>query len=1255
MIVLDPEIEAKYEVLAKMGEGGMGSVYKVRHRVFGDIRVIKTGKFEDDDPAERDRFRSEAKRGFHFRHKSIARVTDFNITAAGTNYIEMEYIGGSNLRQLLAKSKSGLQAPQVIDISIQTLDALQYLHERGVVHRDISPENLMLTQDESGSPLVKLIDLGIAKSNEASQKFTKTGMFIGKFKYASPEQFRGEVEGPSDLYSLGIVMYELLTGVLPFRSTDPRAVYVAHITSDLRGFDDVDPEGRVPQNLRAVVRRALKRELTDRFQTATEFAESLRSLHSEEVIERTVEVPNPEQERAAVAASRSEQIAFDAAMASDSLKAWEDFLNRYPASARSGVARARQDDLEQVDQKDWDKAKAADTKDSWKRYLETHADSPRALPAQRRLEKIEEEEAERETWEAALKSDTITALESFIRNHPDGSHIEEARGRLAEKRAWAVAQRANGSADWQSFISQYPQSRHIEEAERNLATARYREKEARDFEDAAENGSIESWQFFLQVHSDSARRGEAEERLAVLRQKADEESAWSAAKSANTSKGWSAYLQRFRESPRAPEAERELKNAEARETEQLDWDVAVAIDTSYGWQIYLTKHPDGRAGMAQQRLAAANEAAAWTTAEQNGSSAAWRKFLGEFRASNRAAEAEELLAAAERKESSERDFEAAVQAGTAKAWSEFLALYDTTPFAANARLALDLARRKETEEEAFAEAERIDTIDIWTSFVERFPSSPRIDSALKQLARAQERLETQRRADEARLAAEEEAAWSQAASLHTIEGWQKYLADWSSSKRAAEARFRQADARAAAALDQAIKQDTIEALERFLKAYPHSDYAPKAQRKIDKIRAEERAKLDAEHRAWSGTNRDSIGELETFINNYPQSPRVVEARKLIDTIRKREADLLVAAEERAWRDAVRRNTILDYESFVNAYPASARVVDARKRVNDAITEEKRAWSVAEKRNTIAAYEKFIKSHPQSMRVADANRLIDSIRIAEVEYEWLTAEGVDTVARYEKFVRSYPEAKEVGEARRRIAQKREALDTASRERKEHIQARAAERVAAKALAAAEETRAREEAASRIQAAADAAERTRAEKEEISAATATRTSALFFSTPHRSRALTWVASVLIVTALSFGVYFRKDMHSRAQSTTKPRFEDIPTVTAMTQPTTSAPEIPVGTGQLVINALPWGEVKSLKDQATNTERIKAGQPLYTPATLNLPAGSYKVVLSNPNSGKSAPCSVIVKAAQTVKCEAIVDTVDPNEYLGALTVSGQ
>lgn len=276
MLHLDPEIEAKYEVLSKMAEGGMGSVYKVRHRRLEEIRVIKTAKFSDH-PGEKERFFLEAKIGSQLSHSNIARITDYDITREGTVYIVMEYVDGLTARQVLA-TEGPLDALSVSRIALQTLEALQYLHDRGLVHRDVAPDNIMVTRDATGQPLAKLIDLGIAKSMSARESLTESGRFIGKVLYAAPEQFNGEVDTRSDLYSLGIVMYELLTGAPPFPKDDYRAVIAAHISGQLLPFEQTDTDGRVPRNVRDVVMRALKAVPHERFQSAAEFARALRDL-----------------------------------------------------------------------------------------------------------------------------------------------------------------------------------------------------------------------------------------------------------------------------------------------------------------------------------------------------------------------------------------------------------------------------------------------------------------------------------------------------------------------------------------------------------------------------------------------------------------------------------------------------------------------------------------------------------------------------------------------------------------------------------------------------------------------------------------------------------------------------------------------------------------------------------------------------------------------------------------------------------------
>ena len=275
---LDPEIEAKYEVLAAMGEGGMGAVYKVRHRHLDEVRVIKVvrEKFRGDENLAL-RFQREAKTAVKLRHPNIAEIIDYDVTTSGTAYIVMEFIEGVNLRELAAQRGGVLDPVFVVECAKQTLSALAFLHKRGFIHRDISPDNIMVIARDD-QPVVKLIDLGLAKSVEASRALTKDGHFVGKVHYASPEQFgAADVDARSDLYSLGVTMYELLTGEVPIPGSDYKAIIAGHLGRPPRQFAETDPAGRVPSSLRKAILKALEKDPADRFESADEFRAVLPS------------------------------------------------------------------------------------------------------------------------------------------------------------------------------------------------------------------------------------------------------------------------------------------------------------------------------------------------------------------------------------------------------------------------------------------------------------------------------------------------------------------------------------------------------------------------------------------------------------------------------------------------------------------------------------------------------------------------------------------------------------------------------------------------------------------------------------------------------------------------------------------------------------------------------------------------------------------------------------------------------------------
>jgi serine/threonine-protein kinase len=278
-------IESKYEVLGKIKEGGMGAIYLVRHRLLGETRVIKVLRPQLDSQAEfHTRFLREARTAIQLRHPNIAQLYDFTSDEAGNAYIVMEYIEGLDLRELLRRAGPpplGL----TLEIAAQSLAALGFLHRRSMVHRDISPDNLMLARDADRRPLVKLVDLGIVKDLQSNQsELTSTGVFIGKVRYAAPEQFRSSegaaLDQRADLYAFGAVLYEMLTGRLPIAGESASQLIAGHLYSPPIAFAVSDPERKVPEPLRAIVLKLLEKKPEDRFESAEALAEALRPLQA---------------------------------------------------------------------------------------------------------------------------------------------------------------------------------------------------------------------------------------------------------------------------------------------------------------------------------------------------------------------------------------------------------------------------------------------------------------------------------------------------------------------------------------------------------------------------------------------------------------------------------------------------------------------------------------------------------------------------------------------------------------------------------------------------------------------------------------------------------------------------------------------------------------------------------------------------------------------------------------------------------------
>jgi hypothetical protein len=253
-------LRGRFEIVRLLGRGGMGSVYLARETALDRlvaIKVLPPGKAES--AALKERFRREARTAARLTHPNIVPLHTFG-EADGTMYYVMGYVRGESLAGRLQREGR----PPLEDtrrILGEMADALDYAHRQGVVHRDIKPDNVLI-DDESGRPM--LTDFGIAKAADSGATLTELGAIIGTPKYMSPEQAQGrDVDGRSDLYSLGVMAYEMLTGSLPFAGATPRDLLVQHLSRDPRPIAETAPE--VPPDLASAVMRCLAKEPAERW------------------------------------------------------------------------------------------------------------------------------------------------------------------------------------------------------------------------------------------------------------------------------------------------------------------------------------------------------------------------------------------------------------------------------------------------------------------------------------------------------------------------------------------------------------------------------------------------------------------------------------------------------------------------------------------------------------------------------------------------------------------------------------------------------------------------------------------------------------------------------------------------------------------------------------------------------------------------------------------------------------------------------
>jgi serine/threonine protein kinase len=260
----------RYEILASLGEGGMGIVYKARDRSLDEVVAIKVLRPDfARDPLMAQRFKSEIRLARRVRHINVCGIHDFG-ESDGLLYISMEFIEGVDLKRIVRK-QGALPLERAYDVTLQVAAGLQAVHDAGIIHRDLKTPNIML--EPRG--VARLMDFGIAKREDAEGGVTVTGQVVGTPEYMSPEQAQGrKVDARTDAYALGIVTYEIFTGHVPFRGDTPISTILKHI-NDPPPLDG-PPAERIPAPLREVLRRALAKDPAERFPSARAFAEAIR-------------------------------------------------------------------------------------------------------------------------------------------------------------------------------------------------------------------------------------------------------------------------------------------------------------------------------------------------------------------------------------------------------------------------------------------------------------------------------------------------------------------------------------------------------------------------------------------------------------------------------------------------------------------------------------------------------------------------------------------------------------------------------------------------------------------------------------------------------------------------------------------------------------------------------------------------------------------------------------------------------------------
>jgi serine/threonine-protein kinase len=294
-------IGGKYRVREILGEGGMGTVFEALREGLGNlvaIKVLHPNQVHKKDSVQR--FHHEARAAARIGHPNICEVYDFGSLPDGRPYLVMDRLTGTTLAERIL-SVGGLPFQEVLDTLTQVLSGLHAAHEKGIIHRDVKPENVFLSQRVGCPPIAKILDFGVSKvmaehaqaSSFSDVEVTRTGVVLGTPYYLAPEQARGErnLDARVDLYACGVMLYEALTGRRPFRAANYNALLIAILTTSPRPAREVRPD--LPGGFGRILDKSIARDPSERFQTALEFQAALQPYSQNPLARRSVAPSRP--------------------------------------------------------------------------------------------------------------------------------------------------------------------------------------------------------------------------------------------------------------------------------------------------------------------------------------------------------------------------------------------------------------------------------------------------------------------------------------------------------------------------------------------------------------------------------------------------------------------------------------------------------------------------------------------------------------------------------------------------------------------------------------------------------------------------------------------------------------------------------------------------------------------------------------------------------------------------------------------------